>query len=107
MNQFEASQVAEKFLGFPGCMLSYNKSQPGIVYNSNVCTKTHGKIWFGDIKIEPRKNLDVIKGLAKALGESVYILREMDARFNTETEPRFEKAVVTIDTEGNIYEGGI
>ena len=93
-NNIDAWDVAELFLGRCGRMLSGSKVAPEgqtIVWNANICTKTHGKIWFGDFNVT--KEYDKLKELAEALGESVYVLREHDARFENELNPLFDEAV--------------
>lgn len=64
------------------------------VFNANVCTKEDGKIWFGDIDVI--RNADKLKTLATRLGKVLYVLREMDARFDTEANPDLNKAVAII-----------
>ena len=90
-------QIAAGILGMPGRMISASKSMystayPGnvVVFNSNICTK-EGKIWYGDIDV----TLDEAKlnELADAIGERIYVLREMDARFENEGIPLLDKAV--------------
>jgi len=50
-----------------------------IVFNANIVTKKSGKIWFGDLDLTiSNKDLQLI---ANELKEDLYILREMDARF--------------------------
>jgi hypothetical protein len=89
---------AYDILGPLGQMLSasksdYSKRYPThtVVFNGNVCTKKLGKLWFGDI--DTTKDSKKLDALAKALGEDVYVLREMDGRFENEGNPLFENAV--------------
>jgi hypothetical protein len=58
-----------------------------VIFNANIVTKSRGKIWYGDIDL----SIDAadLMGIAKELGESLYVLREMDARFENE-EQSFE-----------------
>ena len=91
------SRTAVEILGPCGRMISQSKSSyldrfpnNDVVFNGNVCIES-GKIWFGDLDIT--KSEEQIKALAEALGEPVYVLREMDARFNNESSPRLDKAV--------------
>jgi hypothetical protein len=56
-----------------------------VVFNANVITEKEGKVWHGDIDVtRDEYQLLEIAGLA---GCDLYILREMDARFGTETDP--------------------
>ncbi len=95
--------IAEQYLGFPGCMLSQSKTAPEgqkVVWNANVCTIGNGKIWFGDLNID--RSLDNLTDLAFHLNTPVYVLREMDARFENERNPRFDEAVAVVDQYGGI-----
>lgn len=56
-----------------------------VIFNANVLTKTHGKIWYGDLDIT--LDFDKLKNIADTLGEDLYILMEGDARFGYETQP--------------------
>jgi len=61
----------------------YNKYPDNlIVFNGNIVTKKRGKIWYGDLDIT--FEFDQLKSIADELGEDLYILREMDARFENE-----------------------
>lgn len=87
----------------PGRMISGTKRGPEgheCVFNANVCTKSAGKIWFGDLDLTDDAN--DLRRLAAEKNETVYVLREMDARFTTEANPRFENAVATITPAGLI-----
>jgi hypothetical protein len=72
-----------------------------VVFNANVCITKSGlfrrrktdKIWYGDLDVT--KDMRKIEALAEAIGERVYVLREMDARFENEDSPKLENAVFT------------
>ncbi len=90
---------AKEVLGFNGRMISadkvgYSNRFPDnvVVYNSNVCT-AEGKIWFGDVDVT--KDGAKLTALAEALGEKVYVLREMDGRFDNEGAPKLDRAVAS------------
>jgi len=94
-------------LGHAGAMISQSKSDYSrrfpnnvVVFNGNVCTKGHGKLWHGDI--DATKSEDKLKKLAAALEEDVYVLREMDGRFENEEKPLFDKARVVITPAGEV-----
>jgi len=55
-----------------------------IVFNGNILTKKSGKVWYGDIDITV--SFDKLKDIANQLGEDLYILRELDARFGKENK---------------------
>lgn len=93
--------VAETILGYPGRMLSGSKTAPKgqrIIWNANICTKEHGKIWYGDFNITLES--DKLAELAKTLGVKVYVLYEHDARFKNELNPLFSEAVYKINPSG-------
>ena len=95
----DAWAEAEKILGYPGAMISGSKTpRQGhvVVWNANVCTREHGKIWFGDLDLTMAS--EGVEQLARNLGATVYVLREMDARFENEAKPLFDQAVFRTDT---------
>jgi hypothetical protein len=96
--------IAEKKLGTKGKMISASKSgyvqrnpENLVVFNSNVCTD-EGKIWFGDLDIT--LSYDSLSSLAKELGKTVYVLTEMDGRFENEASPRLGGSVIKFFPEG-------
>ncbi len=96
-------QIAETYLGYPGRMLSGSKTAPQgekIVWNANVCTIGNGKIWFGDLNVTT--SIDELTNLAFHLNTPVYVLFEMDARFENERNPLFDRAVIVVDQYGGV-----
>ena len=92
-------EIVEGILGFPGSMVSSSKTahvnkygEHITMFNSNVCTLSYGKVWYGDIDITVSGNKLI--ELADRLNENVYVLREMDARFGKESAPLFKESVV-------------
>lgn len=63
-----------------------------VYYNANIFTQEDGKIWFGDIDLTlDEKNL---KQLSVELDKEIFLMREMDGRFeNEDTALLKEKAV--------------
>ena len=97
MREQELIDVVDEILGPCGKMLSGSKIAPpgqNVVWNANVCVGSR-KVWFGDLNVT--KSEDKLKALAKLAGEPVYVLREMDARFNNEAKPLLENAVYTTE----------
>jgi hypothetical protein len=97
MDRLQVLEIADKTLGRPGRMISASKSdylqrfpEHVVVFNANVCVKGHGKIWFGDLNVT--KDEPSLKKLADELGETVYVLREMDGRFENESAPLYDNA---------------
>jgi len=92
------ADLARDILGQCGRMISASKSEYRskhlgsiVVFNANVCTGSQGKIWFGDIDVSAA--MDKLELLADAIGETIYVLYEMDARFENEYSPRLDRAV--------------
>lgn len=98
---------------YPGRMISGSKSgymsrypTHDVVFNANLCTRSAGKVWFGDLDLtvdesnllELRKELEQ-DGRVKP-GEDIFVLREMDARFENETKPKFDSAVAIVTETG-------
>ena len=75
---------------FPnGKMLSASKSgyrdrNPGneVFFNANIFTVEDGKIWYGDI--DYTKDRETLEKIATKLERNLYILRELDGRFENE-----------------------
>jgi hypothetical protein len=89
-----------------GRMISGSKSAPKghvCVFNANLCTKSKGKFWFGDLDLSEPRDQEQLKLVAHEKGEDVYVLREMDARFRNEEKPLFENAVARITPTGQIH----
>ena len=109
-------EIAREILGYPGRMVSGSKSgyrrfRPLhlVVFNSNVVVNVGDKpekIWYGDIDLTESEN--AIKELASKLGGvDVYVLREMDARFENEHSPRIDNYVYTTDGKHGGYNGDL
>lgn len=97
-------KIAEGHLGMRGKMISFSKSgyaqkNPDnlVVFNSNICTD-EGKIWYGDLDVT--LSYDALSDLARETGKTVYVLTEMDGRFENEEKPLLEWAVVKFLPEG-------
>lgn len=98
--------IAEEYLGRPGRMLSGSKTAPKgkrVVWNANVCTRENGKIWFGDLNVTD--SLDKLIELSIRLNTTVYVLYEMDARFDNELNPKFGDAVVAVNEYETEWDG--
>jgi hypothetical protein len=97
-----------ELLGYCGRMISGSKSfysaafpDHVIVFNGNICTKTKGKIWYGDLDIT--KDEEKLKQFASLVGEDLYILREMDARFENEKAPLLNRAIAIVSPTEVLY----
>lgn len=96
-----AARAAVRHLGFDGrCYGSwsgYRDRHPDhlAIKNANVCTLQHGKIWWGDLDVTV--NVRELRALARELGVTLYVLREMAARFDTAENPQFHEASYATD----------
>jgi hypothetical protein len=84
-----AASKAVKFFGNSGRMVGgsktiYRDEHPDdlVIFNANLATKEDGKIWYGDINLS--EDLEKLVALAKKLGRRIYVIREIDARFEKE-----------------------
>lgn len=87
----------------PGRMISGSKTSPKghiCVFNANVLSRSRGKFWFGDLDITA--DAEELRALAVKEGEPIYVLREMDARFMNEADPKWDNAVAIINPDGQI-----
>lgn len=87
-----------------GRMIAATKSSPKghiCVWNANLCTKSKGKFWYGDLDLT--KDIKQLKLAASEQAEDVFVLCEMDARFGNEASPKFENAVARIEPGGQFY----
>jgi hypothetical protein len=80
----------------------YRKQFPDneVYFNCNIITE-HGKAWWGDLDITISR--DVLQKVANETNTTLYVLREMDARFGNENKPfeeLKEKAVVVFTPNG-------
>jgi hypothetical protein len=88
---FEAQKL------YCGRMISANKkSKEGAYYNANIFTEGHGKVWYGDI--DTIKDKFKLQTVADFIGKPIYILREMDGRFENQYRPIEEVVKVAVAT---------
>lgn len=68
----------------------YKQKNPGNVcyFNANICTLEEGKVWFGDLDLTISGG--VLKSIADNIGKQLYVLREMDCRFEDENISEIE-----------------
>ncbi len=72
-----------------GRMISYSKSgymdrhpDNEVYFNANIFVLGEGKIWYGDIDVT--KEREQLESIAGQIGKDLYILRELDGRFENE-----------------------
>jgi len=92
MEKNEVLNVLEEELGPRGTLLSgskssYRTSHPDnfVIFNSNIITKEHGKLWWGDI--DTAIDGIILKNIAEKLNITFFVLKEHDARFDKENDP--------------------
>lgn len=70
-----------------GSKSTYREKHPEhlVIFNANIVTEKRNKIWFGDLDVT--LDFDNLKNVADILQEDLYILYEMDARFENEDKP--------------------
>jgi len=73
------------------------------LFNANIFNEDNKKIWWGDLDIT--KDIKALKELAKNEGKTIFILREMDGRFENEEKGLLHRYVIKISPEGK-YELG-
>ena len=67
-----------------GSKSMYRESNPNSVvyFNANLVTAKDGKIWWGDLDIT--KDGETLKAIAEENNTILYVLKEMDGRFENE-----------------------
>lgn len=106
MERDDILKTVSEILGPAGRMIAgskswYYKTYPMNipVFNANICIAS-GKIWFGDIDLTFDKTK--LMQIANTIGESVYVLRESDGRFENEDNPKLNNAIAVIHTNNTI-----
>jgi hypothetical protein len=62
----------------------YKENHPEnlVVFNANIATKSRGKVWYGDLDVT--LDYENLEKIAEILKEDLFILYEMDGRFENE-----------------------
>lgn len=68
-----------------GSKSAYRERHPDheVCFNANVFSAQQGKIWYGDLDLT--LDSEKLDRIAESLGEKLYVVREMDGRFENET----------------------
>ena len=97
MNAIETA--LKNFPLYNGAMLGPSKSAYAyshksdlVIFNANICTREFGKIWYGDLNVTQSQSH--LHTLADDAGVDIYVLNEMDARFQNEENPLLNRAVI-------------
>lgn len=112
----EHEKIVETLLGLKSKMIcgsksGYRRRHPKnlVCFNANVVVEGLGKVWYGDLDITLHEALLV--RLAQLLEREVYVLQEMDGRFDNEDAPKIEKAVYKVNKvpflSWHVYEGEV
>lgn len=59
-----------------------------VIFNANIFVENIGKIWYGDLDIT--KDQEKLKEIANETNSVLYILYEMDGRFDKENNENFK-----------------
>lgn len=62
-----------------------------VVFNANICTKDGTKVLYGDL--DQTLDGELLQSCADDAQMDLYVLHEMDARFENEANPKLERAV--------------
>lgn len=65
-----------------------------LICNANICVQNYGKVWSGDLDFTTAEAK--LKKLSRTLNLSFYILKELDNKFITETDPAYEKSLLKV-----------
>lgn len=98
MSELSVDEVY-RILGKQGRLIDLSKSDYTIshkdgrpIFNANVVVGM-AKVWFGDLDLAVKQDRDRLQELADSAGDTVYVLYEMDGRFEHEDSPLIDKAV--------------
>jgi hypothetical protein len=63
---------------------SYREKYPDneVYFNANIFVLGEGKIWYGDVDVT--KDMTSLQNIAREIGKDLYVLSEMDGRFENE-----------------------
>jgi hypothetical protein len=88
----------------PGRMISgsktfYRKNYPNneVYFNANIFVLDEGKIWWGDLDLTRDK--EILEDISISCGKKLYVLRELDGRFENEAPSNsfiMERAIAVI-----------
>lgn len=91
--------VFENKLGVEGRMISGSKSwyhsyypKNLVLFNSNIFVEGKGKVWYGDIDLTLDR--DKLIEIANELGYTLYVLRELDGRFENDNRKDFKQVAI-------------
>ena len=56
-----------------------------VCFNANVVAESYGKVWYGDLDLTLDR--EKLQEVANELNDTLYVLYEMDGRFENENKP--------------------
>lgn len=70
-----------------GSKSSYRERYPDhkVCFNANVVAQSYGKVWYGDLDLTLDR--EKLQEVANELHDTLYVLYEMDGRFENENQP--------------------
>lgn len=100
------TEMLIELVGHSGRMIGYSKSRYAAahsnncpIFNANICIKEKPyKVWYGDIDLTISRN--ALREIAVETDTDIYVLRETDARFENENNPRFDYFVYCAKSNG-------
>ena len=109
--RIKQAEIAQAILGPTGAMIGHSKSKyvndhlgDMVVFNSNIATKSGGKIWYGDINLT--LSFDSIIELRNLIGEDIYVFYESDMRFEAEADT-VEEVLLRVYIHYLVTESGV
>lgn len=108
----------QKKLGYIGKIIAfsksaYNKRHPDhcVIFNGNIVTLIRKmyipikkeKVWYGDLDLV--YDFEKLKSLATEVKKDLYVLYEMDGRFENEKNPKIDNHVCVFKKDGSVMLG--
>ena len=111
MNKNKFTEIISEKVGRVDRMISgsktgYHNSHPKnlVVFNSNIIVNGE-KVWYGDIDLTISKT--VLQTISVDENVDIYVLWEMDGRFENEEKPRINSPVAIYKSNGKIKYGDL
>lgn len=99
--------LIESKLDKPGRLISGSKGrysfynpQNVTIFNANLYNADKEKLWFGDIDLSTQ-DFEILKEVAIESGKFLFVLSEMDGRFEKENNPDLESAMYCFTPTGS------
>lgn len=106
------NKIIQETLGICGKLIAFSKSgykrifpKNLVIFNSNIFLEEKNgfkKIWFGDLDIT--KDLSLLQEIYNKIQKTIYVLYEMDGRFENEDKPNIDNYVIKINDKIEINE---